>query len=175
MKIDKDLVWNKESYFELINYLLSLGEDKYKAFNLKLIETKYEMIGIRIPILRKLAKDISKTSFRDLFSLCTYKYYEEVMLLGILISYVEDYEEFLGLIKSYVFNVDNWAICDTVVNSLKIINKNKDKAISLVNYLIKDKYNFSKRFGFVILLNFYVSEEYLDVIFGYVSIISLNT
>lgn len=169
MKILKDIIWNKESYKDLLDYLVSLGEEKYKEFNLKIVTSKYEMLGIRIPILRNLAKQISKTDFTRLFTLFNDEYFEIVMLEGLLISYIDDFEDFQNKLVKYVLKVDNWAICDTVVSSLKIINKNKDKSLNLVDTLIKDKYEYSKRFGFVILLDFYVEKEYLKDIFNYIN------
>lgn len=166
--IGKNIKWNKETYKELINYLVSIKEEKYKLFNLKLITTKYEILGIRIPILRKLAKQISKTDFKPLLDLFNDEYYEVVLLEGLILSYIEDYNEFKSRLLKYVLKVDNWAICDTVINGFKIISKNKELGLDLVKILISSNLEFSKRFGFVILLNFYVSSEYLDVIFKYV-------
>lgn len=166
--IDKNIKWNKKVYQELINYLVSIKEERYKLFNLKLITTKYEMLGIRIPILRKLAKQISKTDFKPLFDLFNDEYYEVVLLEGLLLSYIEDYNEFKSRFLKYVLKVDNWAICDTVINSFKIISKNKEDGLDLVRILISSDLEFSKRVGFVILLNFYVSLEYLDIIFNFI-------
>lgn len=169
MKILKDIVWNRQSYKELVEYLISLSDLEYKKFNLRIISSKYEMLGIRIPILRKLAKEISKTDFIPLLELLYDKYFEIVMLEGLLISYIDDFEDFQNKLVKYALKVDNWAICDTVASSLKIINKNKDKSLNLVDTLIRDKHEYSKRFGFVILLDFYVEKEYLSDIFNYIN------
>lgn len=168
MKIDKDIVWNKSTYEELIKYLESISEENYKNFNLKLVSSKYEMLGIRIPTLRKLSNQISKTDFEPLLDLFDDRYFEVVLLEGLMISYVKDYEEFSNRVLSYVLKVDNWAICDTVVSSFKIIKDDRYRALNLVDTLIKDNREFNKRFGFVILLNFYVDKEFLNLIFDYV-------
>lgn len=165
MNIDKSIKWNKKKYNELLEYLVSIGEESYKTFNLKLVTSKYDMIGIRIPILRKIANKISKTDYLNLLDLFNDDYFEVVLLEGLLISYIEDYDAFIKRFKEYVKKVDNWAICDTVTSSIKIVNKFKDKFLELVSDLIKDKYEFSKRFGFVILLDYYVEKEYLSIIF----------
>ena len=57
--LDLPTIWNKETYQEYINYLISIKEDKYKEFHSKLCFTKYEILGIRLPIIRKIAKEIS--------------------------------------------------------------------------------------------------------------------
>ena len=61
----KKIVWNKKTYQKYLNYLKSLGDVKYKSFSLKLIKTKYEMLGIRLPILRDKAKNISQTNIKS--------------------------------------------------------------------------------------------------------------
>ena len=53
--------WNKRTYQEYLKYLTSLKDEKYHDFSLKLVSSKYELIGIRIPFLHKMAREISKT------------------------------------------------------------------------------------------------------------------
>ena len=169
MNINKDIEWNNDSYCNFINYLKCLREEKYRIFSEKLIFTKYNMLGIRIPILRSIAKKLSKTNFKDLFSLFKNEYYEVVLIEGLLISYVDDYQLFVVLFKEYVKKIDNWAICDTVVSSLKIINKNKLINLDFIKYLLNEKNEYSRRCAFVMLLDFYVEEEYINKIFDFVS------
>ena len=45
--------WSNDDYNEFINYLLSLEDIKYKVFTRNLIPGKNNIIGIRIPILKK--------------------------------------------------------------------------------------------------------------------------
>ena len=53
--------WNKNTYQEFINYLISIKEDNYKNFHEGLVlNSKYQMLGIRLPIMRKISKEISK-------------------------------------------------------------------------------------------------------------------
>ena len=46
-------VWDKEKYNEYIEYLISLRDEKLEKFNKKIIPTKYKILGIKIPILKK--------------------------------------------------------------------------------------------------------------------------
>ena len=76
--LDLPTIWNKETYQEYINYLISIKEDKYKEFHSKLCFTKYEILGIRLPIIRKIAKKISKIGLligidRDEEAICVAK------------------------------------------------------------------------------------------------------
>ena len=54
-------IWNIENYNQFLNYLISLQDQKYKKFHSSLVlNSKYEMIGIRVPIMREVAKNIAK-------------------------------------------------------------------------------------------------------------------
>ena len=78
--------WTKETYEEYVQYLLGLQDLKYREFNKRIIQTKYELIGIRLPMVRKIAKEISRSNVVDFLKLTKSKYYEEVMIEGLVIA-----------------------------------------------------------------------------------------
>jgi len=78
--------WNKKTYREFINYLKTLSDLKYKDFQTKIVNTKLEIIGIRTPIIKDIAKKISKTNIEDYFKLVNNDYYEEVMIYGLILA-----------------------------------------------------------------------------------------
>ena len=71
--------WNQKTYQEYLTYLNSLANPKYQAFQSSLCQTKYPMLGINLPTLRRLAKQISKTNYEEYFTYVTDTYYEEVL------------------------------------------------------------------------------------------------
>ena len=52
--------WSKENYQDFKNHLLQIAEEEYRKFNEKIIPCDHPILGIRMPVLRKLAKDIAK-------------------------------------------------------------------------------------------------------------------
>lgn len=161
----KDIMWNKKTYKEYVNYLSSLKDDKYREFNSKIVSSKYIMLGIRIPILRKIAKEIFKGDYTTFLSFDKPIYFEEVMIKGFVIAQIKDLEEFISYFLLYIYDIDNWAICDSFCNSLKLVNDNKKYFLEVINKLVGDKYQYAVRVGLIILLNYYVEEEYLKIIF----------
>lgn len=123
--------WNKRTYQEFLKYLNDISEQNYKEFHSKLCFTKYEILGIRVPILRKIAKQISKTNYQEFLKLCSNTYYEEVFIGCLVISHIKDETIFLKYFNNYLSKIDNWAICDTFCNSLKIVNTNPNKYFNL--------------------------------------------
>ena len=54
--------WTKKDYNEFVRYLYSLDDRKYKEFHSKLTYNT-NIIGIRVPILKQISKNISKGNF----------------------------------------------------------------------------------------------------------------
>jgi 3-methyladenine DNA glycosylase AlkD len=157
--------WNKKNYKEFVDYLISIKEEKYKEFNSSLCVSKYEMLGIRLPILRKIAKDISKTNIEEFFKISNDKYYEEVMIQGFVISNIKDEQVFFNYFKAYINKIDNWGICDSFCNSIKIVEKYEDKYFKEALELSLNEDEFISRVGLIILLNHFIKEENLKEIF----------
>ena len=136
------------------NKLLKYQDVKYREFSKKLLPGIDNIIGIRLPVLRKLAKEID---FNDL----TDDTFEEVMLQGMIIGNMKDIDEVVDKIKIFVPKIDNWSVCDSFVSGLKITKTNLDKMYNLIiNY--KSGTCYEKRFLLVMLLNYYLNDEYID-------------
>lgn len=84
--------WNEEDYREFINYLFEIRDIKYKEFHSGL-SVGNNVIGIRTPILKKMAIDISKGNYREFLSLLKENYYEEVTLYGLIICNIKEIDE----------------------------------------------------------------------------------
>jgi len=155
----KDIVWDKE-------YLKSISEESYKEFNSKIIFTNYEMLGIRLPKLRILAKEIFKTDYKEFLNI-NITYYEEAMLYLLVIALIKDIDELMLYFPKALDLIDNWALCDSFCGSLKIVINNKEYFLKVIDKLLKSDKTYNVRVGLVLLLNYYVSEDYLDLIFKY--------
>jgi len=160
-------------YQEFINSLKINQDLKYRDFHKKLTFTKYEIIGVRVPILRKLAKDICKYDYKNFLSNVGSSYYEEIFVEGLVISSLEENELFLYLSK-FVDKIDNWAICDSFCSSLKIVKQNPNKYFEYFKDYLNSNSEFKIRVALVIFLNFYINEEYLNEIFSLIDKIKLD-
>lgn len=169
-----DIIWNEQKYQEYIEYLKSIREEEYKKFSLKTITTKYEMLGIRLPIQRKIAKEILKGDIISFLNISNSTYYEEVMIKCLVLANVKEKKVFLTYIEDYVSLIDNWAICDSFCNSLKIINTDKKFWFNYFSDYTKKQAEFFIRVGLITFLNHYVEEEYLDSIFQIIDTITLD-
>ena len=159
--------WNDNTYKEFVQYLVSQKDVKYKEFHSSLVlNSKYEMIGIRVPIMKNISKEIAKTDINSFFKCAKNHYYEEVMIQGLVISYIKDEEVFYNYFKEHIKKIDNWALCDTFCSAIKIVEKYKEKYFkeAVKMSLIDDE--FISRIGLVMILGHFVKKEYLDTIFN---------
>ena len=130
------------------------------------------ILGVRVPILRDYAKKLAKEyEIHDLLTYIDNEYYEEIMLQGMLIGLENDKDKnkdirnikhILKDIEEFVPKIDNWAICDGFCTGLNITKKHKKEMWDfLQKYVTSDK-EFEIRFGIVMILDYYITEEYLE-------------
>ena len=160
----KNIKWNKETYQEYLSYLKNISEKEYKEFSEKITFTKYEMLGIRLPKLRNIAKVISKGDYPSFLKVSETTYYEEVMIRLLVLANIKDINELMLYFDDAINLIDNWALCDTFCNSLKIVEKNKDYFLTKIDKLMKSNKTYHIRVGLILLLCYYVEEEYLELI-----------
>ncbi len=150
---------------DILKKLVNLSDIEYKKFNSKLCpDTQKEMLGIRIPILRKLAKDILKENidWKDFLNNDP-KYFEETILQGLLIAYSKiNFQEKMELVKNFVPKIDSWEICDTFVPTLKIEEKNLNEFWGFILPYTKSNKEFEVRFSIISMLDYFLNEEYVD-------------
>lgn len=149
---------------EIHRKLLSMKNEKYLEFNAKIIKnTRYELIGVRLPELRNYSKQLLKQDWQNSFK--DY-YYEEVLLHGFCIAgYRCDWDTKKKMIDEYIKLIDNWGICDSFVASLKDIKKNRSDYYPVIKKYLKTKSEFIQRYALVVLLDYYVDKEYLNDLF----------
>ena len=134
-------------------------DNKYREFQQKLIVSSYPLLGIRIPLLRKIAKSIDYDEFINGFNPV---YYEDVILYGIVLVKEKDEKKRIKLIEDYIKYIDCWSICDTFCANLSFIKKDLDKYLDWVLEFLNDERTFYVRFGLVMLLKYYCDCKYFE-------------
>ena len=145
--------------------LQELAETDYKVFNEKLIPTNYEIRGIRMPALKKLAKELSKEpEIESYLKNAEFTTYEHVLLYGLVLGNLSKLpmETVFGYTDRLILRFDNWAHVDTITSSFKIFKKYPEEVLKHFLPLKADNEEFSKRFFVILLLCNYMDEEYID-------------
>lgn len=141
--------------------LLKLQDIKYKSFQERLIPNidKNIIIGIKIPVLRKLAKEMIKDgSYIKFLDSLPHVYLEENLLHAILVSELKDYDQCIFRLNLFLPYVDNWEVCDII--SPKVFKKNNIKLIDEIKEWLNSKDEYIIRFGIEILMMYYLDDNF---------------
>ena len=158
--------WNEETYKSFVDYLISIQDMKYKEFHSSLVlNSQYEIIGIRLPIMRDIAKKIAKGNIEEFLTYAQDKYYEEVMIQGLVIAHIKNEELFYKYFKKHIVKIDNWALCDSFCSAIKIVRKYEEKYFNEAIKMALNESEFVSRVGLVMLLNHFVDQNNLETIF----------
>ncbi len=160
---------------DLFAILSSMADEKYRLFSCKLLPdaVRKTVIGVRLPQLRTLAKNMVKNgAYSIVLNSSIGSTMEEKMVYGMLIGYapLTDEQKFEYLLK-FVPKIDCWSVCDCVCVSLKFKDKKKLWAFLLKNYA-KSTAEFELRFVLVMALNHFLEEKYLEDVLRLVENIS---
>ena len=146
-------------YSEILNRLNTYAEKDFADFQRRLIFTKYEILGVRTPMLRKLAKEYA-SEFEEIFTFPN-EYYEVVAMKLFQVAALP-YEQFLSYLDACVALMDNWALCDGF--KAKCIRQHKEAFLPVLRQLFLRGGEYEQRYPLVALLTEYVEASYLSSI-----------
>ncbi len=151
--------------FEIRKELFALCEDGYRDFASALIPGCNNLLGVRIPQLRKIAKRLVKENPIDFLDNAQDMYFEETMLKGFIIANMhEDIEIILEQVSLFIPKITNWSLCDSFCSELKIVRKHKERVWKFLASYHQSSEAYDLRFAVVMLLFHYIEEKYLDEI-----------
>lgn len=160
--------------YKIQKYLFSQVDEKYRAFTLPLIPNVDEnsVLGVRLPIIKRYAKQISEEEKKEFLSSLPHQYHEENILHASIISNIKDYDEFLRYIDEFLPFVNNWAVCDSICN--KHLNKHKQELINEVRKWLKSKEIYRVRYAVKCLMNYYLDDDFKEEHLTWVSQIGID-
>ena len=144
--------------------LKGLSDKKYQEFHSSLCPGTENILGVKVPVLRNYAKQLFKVQdWKQTIKQIDDEYYEEIMIQGMLIGQAtnEDINIILKYVEIYVPKIYNWAICDTFCAGLKITKKYKKEMWNFIQKYLKSEKEFEIRFAIVMILDYYIENEYL--------------
>lgn len=152
-------------YPAFLQFLHSLSEPKFAVFQRKLIPGE-TILGVRVPRLRALAKQIAKGDWRRFLSEAQDGTMEEVMAQGLVVGSAKmEYGEALECVAAFVPKIRSWAVCDTCTSSFCFLRKNPAQSFEFLKQYAFSAEEFATRFGVVATMDFFVTDEYLARLF----------
>lgn len=151
------------TYEYLLKRLQENADEKFREFHKKLLKNeRVNVIGVRTPVLRRLAKEYRG----EVDALMTFpdEYYEVTFLKCACAGFLT-YGEFIKYVDRLVLLLDNWATCDCF--TAPCIKKHREDFLPYLEKYFSDGREFVRRYSLVTLLHDYVEEKYLPLIFSY--------
>ena len=117
------------------------------------------VIGVRMPALRKLAKDFAETpEAAEFLQTLPHRYYEENNLHGLLISAMRDYDRAVAALDAFLPYVDNWATCDLI--RPKVFQKHLPELLEKIQVWLASDHTYTVRFGLEMLMTCYLDDAF---------------
>ena len=148
----------------ILEELLKNQDLEYKAFTEKLIPDTKGILGVRAPIAKKIARAYcgTKEGF-DFLKELPHTYHDENMVHAYMLGSIK--ESIIEHLDEFLPYVNNWAVCDSLCAGLKKLFKSKDEMLPYIEKCILSDKEYIIRFGYVALLDYYIEEKYLALIF----------
>ena len=151
---------------EVIKQLMDLQDLKYREFHSGLCPSTYNIIGVRIPEQRKIAKRLIKDNFQKFLMEVKNEFYEETMIEGMVIAMAPmALQDRLECLRKFVPKIDNWAVCDSVCASFKVPLKERSTYWDFILTYRGSVREFELRFMLIMMLDHFLDGEHLQRIF----------
>ena len=155
--------WTKE---KLQAELKALQDLKYQKFHSSLLPGVQNIIGVRMPLLRKLAKEVLRGDWRSYLDSSVAEpntYYEEDIIQALLIGTSKlSWQERHAYIKEFVPKINNWAVCDLFCSTLKEAQYYQEEYWQLIVPYFNSSNAYDLRFASVMLLNHFTGDEFVE-------------
>ena len=141
--------------------LWELQDTEYRDFHAKLIPTvdPENIIGVRTPKVRKLAKEVAKDPrIGDFLAQLPHRYYDENNVHAFVVEQIRDYEKCLAETERFLPYVDNWATCDMMAP--KVFAKHREELLDPIRRWIASAETYTIRFGVGMLMRLYLDDAF---------------
>ena len=146
---------------EIYDRLLDMQDLTYGDFVAKLLPTvpRERIIGVRLPALRKYAKELAKSERAAQF-MCElpHKYLEEDHLHSFLIAQIKDADACYAALDTFLPYVDNWSVCDSL--RPRALTRDKQRLLAYIDTCLQSKRPYTVRFGIELLMLYFLDEDF---------------
>ncbi|MBR2272025.1 MAG: DNA alkylation repair protein [Fibrobacter sp.] len=152
------------THAELVKRLLAEQDLKYRDFHASLLPNidKKSIIGVRVPTMRKIAKEFAAgatpAELGKFLDKLPHKYFEENQVHLFAVERIKDFDECLRRIEQFLPYIDNWAVCDG--KSPKVLLKDEARFYAKICEWLKSTKPYTVRFGVNMLMNYFLDERF---------------
>ena len=145
---------------EIRQKLFENMDEKYQSFHSKLIPNipSETVIGVRTPVLRKLAKEAYLDGYDEFLADLPHKYYDENQLHFFIVGMIKDYDACIKRVEEFLPYVDSWAVCDQA--GFKQFEPHKSELLEKIRLWITSEHTYTIRFAVNMLMKFYLDDDF---------------
>lgn len=141
---------------------------EYRKFNARIVATAdpASMLGVRVPRLRALAREVARSDDRDAFlAELPHHWYEEYLVHAFVLNGTSGLDRTVGLLNELLPYVDNWCVCDALnpraFHDFRELHE--DPAGTLLPFArewMASPHTYTRRFGVSVLMRDLLGEGY---------------
>ncbi len=135
-------------------------DPSYREFNSKLIPGVENVLGIRIPVLRNIVKEMSEEEREVFLNSLPHNYHEENIMHMIIITEEKDFDNAKEMLLNFLPYVDNWQVSDVGIPKSFKDTKDREGLLNFVKILISKEGTYFKRYGIFILMKLFLDDFY---------------
>ena len=146
---------------EVYDRLLDMQDLSYRDFSAKLLPTVSRecILGVRVPLLRRYAKELAQTAQAEAFMReLPHKYLEENHLHSFLIGQMRDVNQCYAALDAFLPYVDNWAVCDSL--RPRVLAHDRARLFEKIQEYLQSEHPYTVRFGIEMLMLYYLDEHF---------------
>lgn len=146
---------------DITSRLFALQDTDFATFHARLVPDvpRENILGVRVPLARKLAKEVADTPEAEAFlRQLPHTYYDENLLHALLLSQYRDYERCIEAVEAFLPYVDNWAVCDLL--SPKVFQKHKTELMGKIRQWLSSLPVYTRRFGLDMLMTHCLDKDF---------------
>ena len=145
---------------EIQDYLCSMRDEGYRDFTLPLIPNveNETFIGVRLPVIKKFAKELDEESKKTFLEALPHRYHEENILHAVILSNIKDFNAFVHDVDVFLPYLSNWSVADAICN--KYLTKHKEELLPVIYQYLKSDEVYRVRYGVKCLMNYYLGDDF---------------
>jgi 3-methyladenine DNA glycosylase AlkD len=137
-------------------------EPQFQKFTASLLPGIEDILGVRLPTLRKMAQQLAKGDWQTYLQSACDDSFEEIMLQGMVLGYAKgDLQVKEPFLRAFLPKINNWSVCDSTCSTLKLAKTQPEPFWDFLLEYLHSSQEYDVRFALVQMLDYYVNEDYL--------------
>lgn len=142
--------------------LLRMRDEPYRLFQSALMPgvPQEQVIGIRIPALRRYAKELARDGSRaaEFLSVLPHAYHEENLLHGFLLEQEKNFDVAVAALDRFLPYMEDWSTCDSC--NPRVLGQNKPALLTHINRWLASPDVFAVRYAIGLLMRYFLDADF---------------